>query len=145
MTMTARPTILVAEDDIAAVLLLQTAAAEADLRSELRFVEDGQALLEDLETAPSAHHPMPYLVLLDLRMPRMTGREALRRLRERPTTRTLPVVILSSTDARDEIHACLVEGANAFIVKPVGVPALVAMLRRVEAFWLDTASGAPSR
>lgn len=134
------PFILVAEDDEADVLLLQTAARRADLVSEFRFVTDGVELVEFLASTGNAR---PYLVVLDLNMPRLDGRGALRQIRADANTRHLPVLMLSTSNAEADIRNCLDAGANAFLVKPASISELETKLRALEDFWLATAASAP--
>ncbi len=138
-----RPYILVAEDDRAAALLLQTAAEEAEIQSELRVVREGQALLDTLrallpEPGRGPVAAPPYLVLLDLNLPGVNGKQALRALRENPAFDLLPVVVMSGSERPEEIAECIRLGANSFIVKPLGVVELITLLRTLEDYWLNT-------
>ena len=101
------PTILVAEDDHADVLLLETAAARAKIGSSLHVVGDGQ---EALEYLGAKDQPMPYLVILDLNMPRMDGKRAIHEIRANESTRHLPVVVMSTSSATADVQECLALG-----------------------------------
>lgn len=131
------PTILVAEDDHADVLLLETAAARAKIGSSLHVVGDGQ---EALEYLGAKDQPMPYLVILDLNMPRMDGKRAIHEIRANESTRHLPVVVMSTSSATADVRECLELGANAFLVKPPSVGELAKRIRALEDFWLQTAA-----
>ncbi len=130
------PLILVAEDDEADVLLLHTAARRAQLKSELRVVRDG---VEVVEYLASMSNERPYVVVLDLNMPRLDGKGALKRIRANPDTKHLPVIMLSTSSSEEDVRGCLDVGANAFLVKPANVPELVEKLRAVEDFWRTAA------
>lgn len=144
--MSERPYILVAEDDSADVLLLKTAARQAALESELRFVPDGIDLLDYLTGEGRFEEPdaqsKPYLVLLDLNMPRMDGKAALREMRITAESQAIPVVVLSTTDRPEEIRECLKLGANSFVVKPVAIGELGQLLKTLEDYWLKTVARA---
>lgn len=142
-----RRTLLAAEDSEAHRLVLSRIMGEVDRSAgiglDLHFVENGLALLEWLDDAA---RPRPDLVLLDLHMPRLGGLEALRRLRGRPDGKSLPVVILSSSDKASHIDNAYQAGANAFLIKLGDHNALLAQMRAFAAFWLGVAKlpGAPA-
>ena len=111
--------ILVAEDDEADVLLLQRAFREAELAHPVRVVRDGQEAIDVLlQREVSDHDRMPALIILDLKMPRRSGMEVLKWIREHPALRCLPVLMFSSSAHRDDIERSYTLGANGFIVKP---------------------------
>ena len=87
---------------------------------------------------------MPALVLLDLKMPRATGFEILKWIRNHPTLNKLPVVVLSGSELQDDIRNAYAEGANSYLVKPLGFDALVGLIKSVSAVWLATRVGMPS-
>ncbi|MCB9508419.1 MAG: response regulator [Myxococcales bacterium] len=144
-----RPTILIAEDDEADVLLLRAAAQRAGLKSELRFVHDGIELLDYLlhegpyEGTTGDKNPRPYLVLLDINLPRLDGRSALAEMRLSAETRYLPVVVMSTASHPEEVRRSLDAGANAVVVKPVEMTRFVETMRAIEDHWLNTAAPAP--
>lgn len=113
-------TILLAEDDETDVLLLRRAFTEVGIANPLRVVGDGQEAIDyltELQSAPGPGDRMPELVLLDLKMPRMTGFEVLQWLRAEPATRGVPVVVMSSSTHQHDIERALASGANMFAVK----------------------------
>ena len=113
-------TILLAEDDETDVMLLQRAFADVGIANPLRVVEDGQEaidVLTELQSAPGPSDRMPALIILDLKMPRMTGFEVLQWLREERATRGVPVMILSSSAHQHDVERSLAHGANLFAVK----------------------------
>lgn len=113
--------ILVAEDDADDRLLLRRCLERQHPDVSLKFVCDGEELLAYLHRKPpyseESDAPWPHLVLLDLNMPRMDGRTALRAIRRHPATRRLPVVILSTSSSESDVYTSYCEGANAFITK----------------------------
>src|SRR5439155_18364498 len=115
--------ILLAEDDADDRLLVQDAMADCDWQAEVRFVENGEELLDYLlrrgKYDQPADAPKPGLILLDLNMPRKDGREALREIKAHPELRRIPVVVLTTSKADTDIGGLYDLGANSFISKPV--------------------------
>ncbi len=135
--------IVVAEDNASDRLILQEAFDEIDVRVELRFVDDGEDLLDYLQNRnrhAGERSPRPTLVLMDLNLPRMNGHDALKALRADEALRFLPVIVLSTSDSPKQIAQAYDSGANAFIVKPSPFEDIVQMLRRFCAFWLACAT-----
>jgi CheY-like chemotaxis protein len=141
-------TLLCAEDDADDRLLVQDALKESHLASNLRFVANGEELMEYLlhkgPYADPASSPRPQLLLLDLNMPRMDGREAIARIRSEPALRTLPVVVLTTSDAREDIEQVYALGANSYIVKPVSFAGLVRLLAELGRYWLEVVKLPPA-
>lgn len=137
-TSAAPPQVLVAEDDPDDRLLLEEAFAEARVPVRLRFADDGEHLLELLQRAvrPRAPEALPVLVLLDLNMPRLDGREALRAIRTHHRLRHLPVILLTTSSSRDDVNDCYDLGASSFITKPVSFDALVDLAAVLGRYWL---------
>jgi CheY-like chemotaxis protein len=136
--------ILVAEDDADDRLFIGEALARCPGPPEVRFVTDGRELLDYLRRAgPWADprvSPRPDLVLLDLNMPRMSGREALPVLKGDPATRAIPVVVLTTSDDPSDVRACYEAGANAFVTKPSSTAELARALDAAVTFWLGVAA-----
>lgn len=116
-------TILMADDDEDDCLLAQTAFEDAGLTGELRVVVDGIKLLEYLRRQGDyinpEQAPRPDLILLDLNMPRMDGREALKVIKSDPQLKDIPVVILTTSKEQRDIDFCASAGACNFITKPI--------------------------
>lgn len=133
-------TILYADDDEDDRMLVHDALREARLISDLRFVEDGEELLEYLRHrgryANGASAPRPGLILLDLNMPRMDGREALAAIKADPQLRRIPVVVLTTSKAQEDIFRTYDLGVNSFISKPVTFDGLVDMMQALGRYWL---------
>lgn len=137
--------ILVAEDDADDQLLLKTAFAESEASAELTFVRDGVELLEYLDGVADDHiGAFPDLVLLDLNMPRKSGKEALAQIKSHPVYRKVPVVIYTTTRDAAEVRRCYELGANNYIVKPSSFDSMVEIVTSLFDYWIATAS-LPSR
>jgi len=141
-------TILLADDDADDRMLARDALAESRLGNDLRFVEDGEELLDYLNhrgkfSAPESS-PTPGLVLLDLNMPRKDGREALREIKADPALRHIPIVVLTTSKAEEDIYRTYDLGVNSFITKPVTFQGLVAVMRAVGRYWFEIVELPPS-
>lgn len=132
---------LLVEDDPNDVLLLQRAFRKAKANTPLYVVSDGQAAVDYLAGrgayADRATHPLPSLVLLDLKLPRKSGHEVLEWLRAQPMLKRLPVVLLTSSKEPMDINRAYELGANSYLVKPVAFAELLHMARALELYWLQ--------
>jgi CheY-like chemotaxis protein len=132
--------ILVAEDDLGDVMVLRRAFAKAGVRAPIHFARDGQEVLDYLQgNAPFQDpicHPLPNLLLLDLKLPRLDGFEVLRWLREQPGLRRTLVVVLSASKQMEDVNRAYALGANFYVVKPQDPDELVRVVKRLEAYWL---------
>jgi CheY-like chemotaxis protein len=133
--------LLVAEDDANDVFFLQHAFKEANVQNPLQIVPDGQETINYLagvgKFSDRSKFPLPYLLILDLKMPRMTGLEVLQWLHDQPELRCLPVIVLSSSAHRLDIERAYELGANAFVVKPSAVGKRTDLAKLIKGFWLD--------
>ena len=132
-------TILMAEDDSDDRLLAKDAFQESRLANDLHFVEDGVELLEYLRKQgkyKDADH-FPDLILLDLNMPRKDGREALEEIKADPKLRRIPVVILTTSKAEEDILSSYDIGAAGFITKPVTFEGLVSAVKGLSEYWVQ--------
>ena len=136
-----RITILMADDDPDDRLLVRDAFDEIRLANPLVFVEYGIGLMDYLhrrgEYAHLAGTPLPGLILLDLNMPKKDGREALKEIKSDPALRTIPIVVLTTSNAEEDILRTYDLGTNSFIVKPVTFDKLVEIIRKVTQYWLE--------
>ena len=141
MTPHRRAAILIAEDSQFDQMILRRAFGAADIDVELRFVKDGEELLARLRAsaAEGSDGDQPAIVLLDLHMPRMNGREALRAIREDDRLKHLPIVMLTTSDSESHIREFYGLGANSYIVKPNNFDDVVATVRELRRYWFDTA------
>ncbi len=133
-------TILLADDDPDDRLMAADALAEARIANPLVCVEDGEELLDYLcGTGDYAENqpPLPGLILLDLNMPRVDGRQALTKLKADPVLRRIPVIVLTTSDADEDITETYDLGVNSFITKPVSFNRLVDVMRGLGYYWLE--------
>jgi CheY-like chemotaxis protein len=142
MSRIAKPiTILYADDDAEDRMLVKDAWAENRLANELHFVEDGEELMDYLRRRGQythlANQPLPGMVLLDLNMPRKDGREALQEIKADPRLRSIPVVILTTSKAEEDILRAYDLGVNSFILKPVTFESLVEITRTLSKYWFE--------
>ena len=142
MDRAAKPiTILMAEDDAEDRMLAREALEESRLANDLRFVEDGEELMDYLHHwgrySDPSNSPFPGLVLLDLNMPRKDGREALREIKDDPQLRRIPIVVLTTSKAEEDIHRTYDLGASSFITKPVKFEGLVEVMKALRQYWFE--------
>jgi len=134
-------TILLADDDEDDRKLAQDALVESRLANDLHTVEDGEELMDYLlrrgKYAALADSPRPGLILLDLNMPKKDGREALREIKADPSLRQIPVVVLTTSKAEEDIYRTYDLGANSFITKPVMFESLVKVMRELGTYWFE--------
>ncbi len=134
-------TILMADDDPDDRQLTKEALIEGRLINDIRFVENGEELMHYLRKegkyAPPNDGPRPGLILLDLNMPRKDGRAVLQEVKSDPTLRTIPVVVLTTSKADQDVYESYDLGVNSYIVKPVTFEALVDILQTLEKYWFE--------
>jgi CheY-like chemotaxis protein len=134
-------TILLADDDEDDRKLAQDALVESRLANDLHTVEDGEELMDYLlrrgKYAALADSPRPGLILLDLNMPKKDGREALREIKADPSLRHIPVVVLTTSKAEEDIYRTYDLGANSFITKPVMFESFVKVMRELGTYWFE--------
>ncbi|QRO00375.1 response regulator [Archangium violaceum] len=134
-------TILMADDDEDDREFARSAMRESRLANEFRCVEDGEDLLDYLyrrgRHANPKDSPRPGLILLDLNMPRKDGREALREIKSDPTLKHIPVVVLTTSKAEEDILRSYNLGANCFITKPVSFEGLVDVVKVLDQHWFQ--------
>lgn len=140
--------ILVADDDEDDCLLVREAFAERRADSLLEFVHDGEQLLAYLLGKPPfenrERYPMPDLILLDLNMPRMDGREALGAIKQHPQLRCIPVVVLTTSSACEDVAGSYQDGANSFVTKPASFTELTGLVDMLGKYWLELVTLPPS-
>jgi CheY-like chemotaxis protein len=134
-------TLLLADDDPDDRLLAKQALEKSRLANDLRCVEDGEELLDYLRRrgkyADPRESPRPGLILLDLNMPRKDGREALREIKNDPRLRDIPVVVLTTSKAEEDIARTYNLGVNSYITKPVKFAALVVIMKTLGKYWFE--------
>lgn len=138
------PVVLLVEDSPADQEIIRRAFATSLPGCDLRTVLDGESALDYLERrdeyAPPREAPSPNLILLDLNLPNLTGREVLERIRSSDALRHIPVAILTTTQAQHEILECYRLGANCFLTKPAGFPQFANLLKQTCDFWFRLAT-----
>lgn len=134
-------TILMAEDDEDDCLLAQEALAESRLANNLHIVPDGEQLMNYLyhrgKYSDINISPRPGLILLDLNMPKKDGREALKQIKADANLRQIPIVILTTSKAEEDIYRSYDLGANSFITKPVTFSGLVEVMKTIGKYWFE--------
>ncbi|MBV9580245.1 MAG: response regulator [Chloroflexi bacterium] len=133
--------IVLADDDPDDCVLAREALEESRLFNELHTVSDGEELLAYLRHeaayAPPAESPRPGLILLDLNMPRKDGREALREIKADPSLRSIPIVVLTTSRAEEDIYRTYDLGVSSFISKPVTFEGLVDVMKVLGRYWFE--------
>lgn len=137
-------TVVVADDDEDDRMLVAEALEECGLGGDLRCVEDGAELLEYLRQegayADPASAPRPGLVLLDLNMPRLNGHETLAQIKADPELRTIPIVMLTTSNADEDVGRSYSLGVSSYIVKPLTFDELVAAMVALTRYWFGVVS-----
>jgi chemotaxis family two-component system response regulator Rcp1 len=135
--------ILLVEDNPADVKITQRALKESGLPVDLIVVRDGQEAVDYLfrqgRHADDSTWRSPDLILLDVNLPRMNGREVLERVRAGSSLRTVPVIVLTTSRRREDVQQMYASGANTYIEKPQDFPRFVQVLQTIHRYWLDTA------
>jgi len=128
--------ILLVEDNPSDVLLTQIAMKECKIANRLHVANDGEAALAFLRrVGQHADAARPDLVLLDLNLPKMDGRELLAEMKSDATLRTIPVVVLTTSDAETDVVRSYDLHANAYITKPLDMEQFIRVVRGIDDFW----------
>ncbi len=134
-------TILMADDDADDRQMTREAFEESRVANDLRFVEDGEELMDYLKRrgkySDPARSPRPGLILLDLNMPRKDGREALREIKADPSLKNIRVVVLTTSKAEQDICKSYDLSASSYITKPVTFDSLVEVIHALGKYWLE--------
>lgn len=136
------PKILMADDDEHAVDLMKEAFERSAFSVELAWVNDGQQLLEYLESNGCCNEQCgkrPALIILDLNMPGVDGRCALKKLKANQSLRDIPVLVMSNSDIEEDVKQCYQEGVNTFIKKPDHFSDLLEVTQTIQKYWFRTA------
>ena len=142
MTVSGRPiVILLADDDADDRQLASEALVESRLRNELHAVEDGEQLMDYLfrrgQYSDARTSPRPGLILLDLSMPKKDGREALAEIKGDPELRQIPVIVMTTSSAEEDICRSYDLGASSYVTKPVSFTALVEVMKGIGRYWFE--------
>ena len=134
-------TILMADDDADDRMFAKDALEEARLANDIHFVEDGEELMDYLrhqgKFAELNGSPKPGLILLDLNMPRKDGREALKEIKEDDDLKRIPVVVLTTSKAQEDIYRTYDLGVSSYITKPVSFEGLVDIMKTLSKYWFE--------
>jgi len=138
------PTILIVDDDPADQFLVQEAMKCANLNYDLRLVSDGDEAIEYLyrrgRYADQRKAPRPDLILLDLNMPRFSGRNVAKALKNDAQLRRIPIVVLTTSGQEEDVEELYGIGINAYMQKPMHFDQFTAALRDLSAYWLERVS-----
>jgi CheY-like chemotaxis protein len=142
MSLARRPiTILLADDDEDDLEMTRGALQQSRLGNDLRFVLDGEELMDYLlrrgAYSDPADAPVPGLILLDLNMPKKDGREALAEIKAQPALRRIPVIVLTTSRAEEDIYRTYDLGVSSFISKPVTFDGLVQAMTVLSNYWFE--------
>ena len=133
--------ILMVDDDKDDRMMTERALRKNRVINPIRFLEDGEELLAYLRRqgkyADPKSSPRPCFILLDLNMPRMDGRRALEIIKSDPEFKKIPVVVLTTSQAEEDIVRSYDTGANSFITKPVSFDGLVSIMDSLKNYWLE--------
>jgi CheY-like chemotaxis protein len=133
--------ILVADDDAEDRMMVKEALEESRLTNMIQFVENGEELMDYLHNkgrfADKEKYPTPGLILLDLNMPKKDGREALKEIKADDHLRMIPVVVLTTSKAEEDVLRTYDLGVSSFIAKPVTFTALVDMMKTLSKYWFE--------
>ncbi|GAB3998567.1 response regulator [Spirosoma daeguense] len=134
-------TILIADDDTDDRLFMERALRQSGYTHNILFVEDGEELMEYLRHEgryTEENAPWPNLLILDLNMPRKNGFQALKEIKDDPNLRRLPVVVMTTSSADEDVLKTYHLGVNSFVTKPFDFNRLVEMVGALKTYWLDT-------
>ena len=128
--------VLLVEDDPGDTELTKAALGEAKLNLDLAVVDDGEKAMAYLrKQLPYAGVPTPDVVILDLNLPRKDGREVLAEIKRDPALRDIPIVVLTTSDAEEDIARSYAQGANCYVTKPMGFPEFSKVVHTINDFW----------
>jgi CheY-like chemotaxis protein len=145
VTPDARIDLLLVEDDPGDAMMTREALSNAKVLHDLHVVDNGEAAMAFLrQEPPYADAPRPDLIFLDLNLPRVDGREVLAFVKGDTSLRSIPLVVLSTSDSEDDIATSYDLQANAFVTKPVDFSSFLSAVRQVDEFFLTVARLPPN-
>ncbi len=136
--------ILLVEDNPGDVRLIQEILKDAEIEYMLRVAKDGKEAMDLLYEDGHARQPVPDLVLLDLKLPRVSGHQLLATIKEDPELWRIPVIVLTSSANEEDLAQAYDHHANCYITKPVGLEKYYEVIRSIEEFWLRVVTLPPS-
>lgn len=135
------PSILLVEDNPAEQRLALEAFKQSRWKPKSTVVDDGQEALDFLsQTQSSSKDELPDLIILDLNLPRMDGREFLEKVRHDPRFQNIPIVVFTSSLAKEDIDKCYALCANSYVQKPVGLDQFFQKMNDIQDYWFDTST-----
>ncbi|HLL60486.1 MAG TPA: response regulator [Candidatus Nitrosocosmicus sp.] len=141
--------ILLADDDPDDRMMTEDALAESRLANDLHCVDDGEELLDYLyhrnKHSDPQKSPRPGLILLDLNMPKVDGREALKEIKKDASLRQIPIVVLTTSKTEEDIYKSYDLGVNSFITKPVTFEGLVQAMKTMGKYWFEIVELPPEK
>ncbi len=141
--------ILYVEDEANDVFFMQHAWKQAGILNPLKVVTDGEQAVQYLsgegKYAERDEYPLPMLVLLDLKLPKLHGLDVLKWIREQPAIQSLPVIILSSSNQPQDIRTAYARGANSYLIKPPHADGLMELVASLKDYWLGRNQMPPAR
>jgi CheY-like chemotaxis protein len=137
-------TILLVEDDAGDILMTREALAESKVLNDLRVVNDGREAIDYLDRVDDPESPRPDLILLDLNLPKVDGREVLAYVKGHERLRRIPVVVLTTSQAEEDIVRSYDLHANAYITKPVDFEQFMVVVRKVDEFFVSVVKRSPA-
>ncbi len=133
--------ILLVEDDPGDQELTRRALLDGEVPHDLYIVEDGEEALDYLfrrgAYAAAGSYPLPDLILLDLNLPKLNGKQVLEQIHGDPKLRRIPVVILTTSQQEKDIQQCYDSGASSYIVKPVAIDDFIRMVHCIDEYWFE--------
>ena len=133
-------TILAVEDSDDDVALISRAFRKAAIANPLRFVSDGEQAVDYLlgqgQFTDRQQSPLPWLILLDLKLPRKSGLEVLEWVRSQPVLKRIPIVVLTSSKQSSDLERAYDLGVNSYLVKPVAFDDLLEMIKALKLYWI---------
>lgn len=132
--------ILLVEDSMADQRLIARAVRKTEFKAELFIVNDGEEAMAFLQHQPPfediIQHPRPDIILLDINMPKMDGKQVLKAVRQDPKLHNLPIIMLTTSDNEKDVLESYQLGVNAYITKPSGLDSFISTIQTLELFWL---------
>lgn len=131
--------IIYVEDNLDFTEIVELALSQVDNNTQLNVIVDGNEALNKINDLATAQRK-PRLILLDMNLPGVSGLDVLKKIRENPALRCIPVIMFSTSENPKDVRTSLEYGANAYVTKPLGYLNLVNCLKSMHAFWLNTAA-----
>lgn len=133
--------ILIADDDAEDRMIILDTLKESRLKNTIQYVENGEELMlylqNDGKYSDKKKYPTPGIILLDLNMPKKDGREALKEIKADKNLKSIPIIILTTSKAEEDILKTYDLGVNSFITKPVTFSAMVEVMNTLKKYWLE--------